>query len=889
MKRLLAGLCFCTWVAATALPQEHLACWELIEQRDAPAAATCLQRAVTGNDHSCEALALRGALALLKGDGASAERHSVAALGIFNATDDPWRLAIWIHRTLGLVRYDSGDYTTSLGHYREILALCLRHDTADTHMIGRAHYNIGNNFWGMDQRDSCKAHYHEALAQWGRTDNSRNPVIAYIHEVLGTYAWEEGNEALALEQFNMAAARHLKTAPTSDEADRLATAAQGEAQEGRSEEALRLYQEALAFRVRYYGAAHPNTACMHTDLARMLVAMARPEDAMARAQEAIALLLPGFSPKSIWENPADVNNATNHRHLLDALLVKFRLLTKEAGNARADRAADEVIDRALECIEHLCTGAHMEGSKLFWTTQVRGFFEEALEHCHRRWPVADEAGGVARTLYIMDLSRNALLTEAMRSMEAATTAGLPTELANEERQLRSRIAETGRYLLMEEKKCERMDADRAGLWRRSLSADQTALEQLVLRIAVEHPAYHTLKYGSSAVDQRALTDRLGTDRSLLCMFQGDSAAYFLLLDSEGAELVKRAVVTSTLEASRWLRAFLSDRQLSLKDPQGSCERFVAAARTVHDAVFGGFARPLRHHVVIVPDADFHRLPFEVLLTGDVQGQACDYRQLPYLIRDRIVSYAPSVGALMNAASGRAEGEYLGMAAQYDGPGATALRTNADEVEAVKTLLGGETFTGSAATEARFKTHAAHASVIHLAMHTALDDLDPMNSALDFGRSDSANDGRLNLFELYGMKLVARLAVLSACRTGDGRLLHGEGLMSAARGFAYAGCPSTVMGLWDLEDAATGAIVRDFFDRAKDGAPLDVALRDAKLRHLEQSDPAKAHPFYWSALVLMGDERPILLSRPWYKRAWIWVALGGALLLVTLRSRIAKLF
>lgn len=867
-------------------PQHELrfaACWTLVDQREVAAAGTCATGALAAADRSAEAMALRGALSLLQGDHGTAEASALEALRVFDPVRDPWGVAAWIQRTLGHVRYDRGDYAAALGHYRELLALAMRYDPANEHLLGRAHYNIGNQFWGMDQRDSCKAHYHEALAHWSHGDNSRNPVIGYLHEVLGTYAWEEKNEALALEHFNMAASRQVKTTAT-DRADTLMVSAGSEAGRGRAAEALRLCERAIDFRVKNYGPAHPNTACMHTDLARMLVSLARPEEAMARAQVAITLLLPGFAPVDVWENPADVDAATNHRHLLDALLVKFGSLERRAGDARADRSADEVIDRALACIEHLRTGARMEGSKLFWTTQVRGFLEAALAHSHRR--AANDPSAIGRALAIMELGRNALLAEAIRSLDAATSAGLPDTLAAEERRLRSRIAEMSRYLLLEEKKCARMDADRAGLWRRSIAADQAALDRLVLRLAAEHPDYHQLKYGASTVDRSRISARLGADRSLLSMFQGESALYFLLLDADGAELVKEDAPADVIAAARWLRGFLADRERSLEDPPGSRARFIASARAVYAAMFGRFARALRGHLVVLPDGDFHHLPFEVLLTADPSTES-DYRTLPYLIRQCVIAYTPTVGALLRNEGPRSQGGYLGMAAAYSGARAPMLRNTINEVESAQALLGGTIFTGAAATEAAFKANAERATVLHLAMHTALDDLDPMNSALDFGVNDSSEDGRLNLYELHGMRLVARLAVLGACRTGDGRLLNGEGIMSTARGFAYAGCPSTVMGLWDLEDAATASIIRGFFERVNEGATLDEALRDAKLDMLDRSDPLKAHPAYWSALVLMGDERPIDLSIPWYRRAWIWIAAGCALLLMVSRSRILQ--
>ena len=88
----------------------------------------------------------------------------------------------------------------------------------------------------MDQRDSCRAHYALALDHWSRGNHVNVPVIGYIHEVLGTYAWDAGDERAALEEFNIAASYQLKNATGEDMADALAHTAQVDALLGKQDE-----------------------------------------------------------------------------------------------------------------------------------------------------------------------------------------------------------------------------------------------------------------------------------------------------------------------------------------------------------------------------------------------------------------------------------------------------------------------------------------------------------------------------------------------------------------------------------------------------------------------------------------------------------------------------
>ena len=77
----------------------------------------------------------------------------------------------------------------------------------------------------------------------------------------------------------------------------------------------------------------------------------------------------------------------------------------------------------------------------------------------------------------------------------------------------------------------------------------------------------------------------------------------------------------------------------------------------------------------------------------------------------------------------------------------------------------------------------------------------MYSRLAFSKpmKNTTEDGWLNTSEIYNMQLNARMAVLSACNTGSGKLQKGEGVMSLARGFLYAGCPSIIMTLWEVRN------------------------------------------------------------------------------------------
>jgi hypothetical protein len=155
--------------------------------------------------------------------------------------------------------------------------------------------------------------------------------------------------------------------------------------------------------------------------------------------------------------------------------------------------------------------------------------------------------------------------------------------------------------------------------------------------------------------------------------------------------------------------------------------------------------------------------------------------------------------------------------------------------------------------------------------------------------DSFEDGFLNTYEIYNMKYNARLAVLSSCKTGYGKIQKGEGVMSLARGFMYAGCPSIVMTLWEVSDKSGARLMKDFYKSLKKGKTKTSSLRDAKLEFLRKADQLKAHPFFWSTYVAIGDSSPLYPSRTKYLliiiAAFLAVSAGaGALWYYRVRSK-----
>jgi CHAT domain-containing protein len=152
-----------------------------------------------------------------------------------------------------------------------------------------------------------------------------------------------------------------------------------------------------------------------------------------------------------------------------------------------------------------------------------------------------------------------------------------------------------------------------------------------------------------------------------------------------------------------------------------------------------------------------------------------------------------------------------------------------------------------ATKPRTREVIGPQSVIHLATHADLDEADPLGSALLF-RPEGRDTGRLEVQEIFGLDLHASLVVLSACETALGKLTRGDELTGLTRAFIYAGTPSVITTLWQVNDRTAYELMREFYRNLKDGKDKGEALRGAQLATLQKYP----HPYFWAAYQLTGE-------------------------------------
>lgn len=245
-------------------------------------------------------------------------------------------------------------------------------------------------------------------------------------------------------------------------------------------------------------------------------------------------------------------------------------------------------------------------------------------------------------------------------------------------------------------------------------------------------------------------------------------------------------------------------------------------------------------LLIIPDYTLQNLPFESLKQNN-----------KYLIEDYEISYAYSLSFLeKNSKLKRnAEHTFLGFAPNtFNYDNLQNLPLSKTETQNISNLLKGRVLLDNSASKELFISKANNYKILHLSTHAnANDSISPWIAF---------KNQKLFLNQLYTTKNQAELVVLNACNSSLGKLNSGEGVFSLARGFFYSGSNSVISSLWNVNDKSNAKITTSFYQYLKKGVTKSKALRQAKLDYLKSHSLSEASPYYWSSLILIGDNSSI---------------------------------
>ncbi|GAB5551016.1 MAG: CHAT domain-containing protein [Saprospiraceae bacterium] len=518
--------------------------------------------------------------------------------------------------------------------------------------------------------------------------------------------------------------------------------------------------------------------------------------------------------------------------------------------------ADSLLQQGLNLVEAIQASAVEENSKISLQDKITPILETKLQLLWQQYTKTGSNTLVEDAFKLMERGKNFVLLQSMIRSNTRRYANIPDSLVQKEVRLREDIAFYEKEIFLLQQGPENLELEKT--WTDLLLDLKNESEQLQERIQNQYPAYFDLKNQQENSFSFAQVQRkIGKNQAFLEYFIGSEKIYILKISKTQAELFQ-------LEKAANFEVWIWRLQQSLLEID---DKFIEPAQELYTQLLEPLGN-LPESIIIVPDGILAYLPFEALLSKRISKDQ-SYQQYPFVIREKQISYNfsgalwekmgqkkyPKRGLLAVAPSFANIDQSVASRSRNLGP----LIFNRSEVEQIGQLFKRKTlFYDSSATLANFQAVVQNHHLLHLATHAKVDDRSSDYSYLAFyGVGDTSLQSKLFVRDLFSLQLPLDLVTLSACETGIGVLQKGEGVISLARGFAYAGAKSMVTSLWTANDLSTAEIMTAFYKNLKNGQEKDEALRAAKLNFLDQK--TLAHPHYWATFIPFGDMESISRS------------------------------
>lgn len=427
---------------------------------------------------------------------------------------------------------------------------------------------------------------------------------------------------------------------------------------------------------------------------------------------------------------------------------------------------------------------------------------------------------------------------------------IPEKLINEEEGAKAQLNFYQNALLNSKDESE----EKTMLWKDKINELKEELTKIQESIKQQSSSYYQLNMKD--FDIATLQATLKPDEAILRHLFTEQYLYTFLISKDQINLMSSTHKKVVVDA---LKIGLHNLKNRNKDYQDSFSK-------LKGLLFNKIKYQNYRKLSVIPDGALFYFPFEALLLDE---------NMP------LISYASSLMLYQEQIKTPIIFEEVKVGAFAVSNANNKLPKASTEINNILNVFNGKAFLKSSKTE--FLKQANHYNMLHLAMHSNIDEAHPEFSSLNFY---GEKDNRLLISELYNENFKATMAVLSACDTGNGFYENGEGVISLSRAFNYAGIPSTVMSLWKVDDEATATIMTFFYEHLKLGETKDEALKNAKLDYLNATeDPLLKHPYYWAGFVLTGNTNALVESYNY----WHYLFLLPLLPVFIYRKRLLQFF
>jgi CHAT domain-containing protein len=571
--------------------------------------------------------------------------------------------------------------------------------------------------------------------------------------------------------------------------------------------------------------------------------------ALTSLQNAITIFSGNFNNHDLYANPTVFTGSYTYYRLFDALYKKaqtFELLYRETPGEQYLTASLNAYTAAITLLNFIEKSYDTDDAKIFLKKKSEDVYSEALLVCLHLHHLHPGAGYLEQAFMVSEKNKASVIAANLRQRSFTGLAGIDQSFLQTERNIKFAIAR------LDVKGEQPLGNDDIEKLAKEKAKYEIELSQLQKKLE-QNNHFFQMKYKEDYHNTGELSRQLNSSQALFSFYTTKDALHIFAF-------TKSSFSYARIDSLPGLQQDAED-WISLLKNAGDGKKFKSGAlgQRLYSHLIKSMQSlaPGKDEWIIIPDGKLYLLPFESLPDGNTGKTMLETTTISYQFSSRFMTNDAAANKKINApVTVLSFAPFVSRGADYQQAGFSfinQLPASGDEIAA----LTGTSFIDKAATKSMFLQEAGNYPVIHLATHAIADVQNPAASFIAFypGKKLPA-ENCLYLEEIYGLNLDAcKLVVISACETGEGKLVNNEGIISLGRAFAYAGCGAAINSLWKADDKATAAILKKFHEYLQRGYTKSKALRQAKLDYIN-SDALYKNPAYWSNLMLTGSIEPV---------------------------------
>lgn len=812
-----------------------------------------------------------GQLYFFKGDNDKAFQMNEKALKLYEKLRDRVGQGS-VYKNKGDIFYYSGNNTEALEMYDKALPFFEKAENIIGqgniyHMKGEIYLNYSDNTKAFEMFERALTFHKQAQSLLGQGN-------VYFRE--GDIYFKTGDDAKALEMFDKAKSFY-------ENAKSLLSAGNVCIREGNIyqrlenyDKAIEMYDKAISLfksieEPRGLGTAYRCKGDIFLERGDFAKAAEMFNMALPLFKKINSPLGEGNAYQSIGELYLKQGNIKRAREMYTNALVLYRKIgdiDDEAnalfGNAKtyeSDGKPAEALpfyEDAIKCVEKVRAQTAFSELKKSYMKIIYEDYENATIF------MADNGYEEQAFHYAESLKGRAFLDSLAEGM-VDLEKGVSSELKSRRDNLLKKQSEISRAI---NDAVESGDENEAETLKKDFDAAQEEFEKLQIEIRLKNPLYASVRYPEPVSLDSFQKQILKPGETMVEYFVSKDSIYVFVVTQNRFKTIKLAL--SRKDISAMLRAYLGILNAQQnKSNNYSLKEIAPFSIKLYNAII----KPIESYIteksalIIVPDGELALLPFEILITGTDKN----FRNPKYLLEKYPIKYIQSASVLSimrnESGTGRQQTSFIGFGDpvyDYDhfikgepetGGSFNRLIGSGEELRRIAKLF--EETSGKQTVKIREDAREEFAkspdisgySYIHFACHGILDR--GFQSLVLSQIPNSKEDGYLTLGEIMNCHYNACLVVLSACKTGHGKIEKGEGITGLTRAVMYAGSPSAVVSLWSVSDQSTMELMVNFYrNMLQKKMNKSDSLRSAKMKMLKSK--IYAHPFFWGAFIMYGE-------------------------------------